>query len=83
MDVVGQWTGVVDSASEDVNRQQASVRIAVCADMALVNQHNSREAGRAVCAIELRDMGVDLSDARSPDAVTQHLQHPLTIVVGR
>ena len=51
--------------------------------MALVNQHNSREAGRAVCAIELRDMGVDLSDARSPDAVTQQLQHPLAVVVDR
>jgi hypothetical protein len=81
MDVVGQRAGVVASASEDVNRQQASVRIAVCADMTLVDEDDGCEAGRTLTTVKLRDVRMDLSNTGFTDTFSQNLKHPLSVEI--
>ena len=83
VNLVGQRPGVILTAGEDIDCQKPALRIAVRADMTLVDEDDGCEAGRTLSAVELCYMGMDLTDASFANTVSQNLKHPLAVVINR
>jgi hypothetical protein len=81
MNLIGQQSGVTVATGEDVDCQKTTLRVAVCADMALVDEDDGCKARRTLTAVKLRDVSMNLSNTSFTDTVSQNLKHPFSVEI--